>query len=65
MILSLILHLHFAITVWMKTATFAQAVTTQRSTNTAENDTNGTSVMEANQNTTNINEKKTYCQQKN
>jgi hypothetical protein len=34
--------------------------TTQRSTNNAENDTNGTYVMEANQNTTNINGKKRY-----
>jgi hypothetical protein len=40
--------------------------TTQWSTKNAENDTNGTSVVEANQNTTNINEKKkTYCQQEN
>jgi hypothetical protein len=44
----------------MKTDKISQAVTTQR----AKNDTNGTSVVEANQNTTNVNGKKIYCQQK-
>jgi hypothetical protein len=45
---------------WMKTDKFSQAVTTQRSTKNAENDPNRTTVMEANQNTTNINEKKRH-----
>jgi hypothetical protein len=59
------LHLRSAITIWTKTDTLSQALTTQCSTKKAENDTNGTSVMEANQNTTTINEKKkAYCQQK-
>jgi hypothetical protein len=43
----------------MNTDKFSQAVTTERkrSTKNAGNDTNKTSVTEANQNTTNINEK--------
>jgi hypothetical protein len=43
----------------MKTNKFSHALTTQ-STKNAENDANGTSVMEANQNTTNINGRKRY-----
>jgi hypothetical protein len=51
----------------MKTDEFSQALTTQRNgrQKNAENDTTGTSVMEANQNTTNIKGKNTYCRQKN
>jgi hypothetical protein len=44
----------------MKTNKFSQALTTKLSTKAAENDTNGTSVMEAKQNTTNIYEKKRH-----
>jgi hypothetical protein len=38
--------------------------TTERPTKNAQNDTNGTSIMEANQNSTNINEKRHIASRK-